>query len=96
MPTDVRIAGVRRDMARGLARFIAEADDYRDMPNLPRRQLLNGQLIWPKPHNVLPDFDAAPPWRGVDRQDSQRGAHHYAQAPAAGLSSVITIGAQRT
>jgi len=58
VPTDVRIIGVRRNMAWGLARFIAEADDCRDMPHLPRRQLPIGESIWPMPHNVLLDFDA--------------------------------------
>jgi hypothetical protein len=56
--TDARIARVRRHMAWGLARFIAEVEDYRDMPNLPRRELPIGQSIWPTPHNVLLDFGA--------------------------------------
>ena len=57
VPTDVRTVGVRRNMAWGLARFIAVAADCRDMPNLPRRQLPVGQSIWPTPHNILLDFD---------------------------------------
>jgi hypothetical protein len=57
-PTDTRIAGVRRRMARGLAQFIAEADHSRDVAGLPRRQLPIEGSIWPAPHNALLDFAA--------------------------------------
>jgi hypothetical protein len=57
-PTDARIHVVCRHMARGLARFIARADSFRDTPALPCRRLPDGEAIWPPPHNSLYDFEA--------------------------------------
>jgi hypothetical protein len=58
VPTDVRVPGVRRAMAVGLARFVAEAEACRGLAGLPRRPLPPEGMIWPKPHNVLFDFEA--------------------------------------
>ena len=57
-PTDVRIPGVRRAMAAGLARFMAEAEACRGVDSLPRKPLPPEGAIWPKPHNVLFDLKA--------------------------------------
>jgi hypothetical protein len=55
-PTDVRIPGVTEAMARGLARLGAEGRDLRSTPNLPEYTL--PAALWPKPHNILFDFEA--------------------------------------
>lgn len=57
-PTDATRAAVRRTMAAGLARLIAEADESRSLAGLPRRRLPTVSDIWPTPHNVLFDFAA--------------------------------------
>ena len=57
-PTDARIHVVCQHMARGLARFITRANGLRDTPGLPRRQLPDGEAVWPPPHNALFDFEA--------------------------------------
>jgi Phosphotransferase enzyme family len=56
VPTDVRVPGVRRQMAEGLARLMAEAETCRTIPGLPGRDVSVEGTIWPKPHNVLFDF----------------------------------------
>ena len=56
--TDVRHPGIRRLMARGLARFVSEADVCRSVGGLPRRTLPVEGVIWPRPHSVLFDFEA--------------------------------------
>jgi hypothetical protein len=58
VPTDARVPGVRRAMAAGLARFVAEAEACRGVDGLPRWPLPPGEAIWPTPHNVLFDFGA--------------------------------------
>ncbi len=57
-PTDVRVPGVRWSMAAGLARFVAEAEIFRDRDGLPRRTLPAAGAIWPRPHSALFDFEA--------------------------------------
>jgi hypothetical protein len=57
-PTDVRVPGVRRAMAGGLARFVAEAEACRGVGGLPRWPLPPEGALWPKPHNALFDFGA--------------------------------------
>lgn len=57
-PTDVRISGIRRRMAEGLARLVSEAETCLSIPGLPRRDIPTEEMIWPKPHNVLFDFTA--------------------------------------
>jgi hypothetical protein len=54
--TDVRIPGVRRAMAAGLSKFVRLSERYRDIEGLPHRLLPDH--IWPRPHNVLFDFEA--------------------------------------
>jgi len=54
--TDVRVPGVRRAMAAGLSQFVRLSGSYRDMEGLPHRLLPD--RIWPRPHNVLFDFEA--------------------------------------
>jgi hypothetical protein len=54
VPTDVRVPGVRRAMAAGLARFVRSSEPYRDVDGLPHRQL----SVWPRPHSPLFDFAA--------------------------------------
>jgi hypothetical protein len=58
IPTDVRIPGVRRQMAAGLARFVSGAEAFRDLEELPRRSLPIAGAVWPKPHSALFDFAA--------------------------------------
>src|SRR4051794_35162965 len=58
VPTDARVPGVRRAMAVGLARFVAEAEACRDVDGLPRRPLPPEGATWPRPHNALFDFEA--------------------------------------
>ena len=58
VPTDARVPGVRRAMAEGLARFVAEAEACRGVDGLPRRPLPPEGALWPTPHNVLFDFEA--------------------------------------
>ena len=58
VPTDARVPGVRRAMAAGLARFVAEAEACRGVDGLPRRPLPPEGALWPKPHNALFDFGA--------------------------------------
>jgi hypothetical protein len=58
VPTDVRVPGVRRVMAGGLARFLAEAEACRGVGGLPRWPLPPAGALWPKPHNALFDFGA--------------------------------------
>lgn len=53
--TDVRRPGVLEAMARGLARLVKAGADLVSTPGLPERALPAG--LWPKPHNVLFDFD---------------------------------------
>jgi len=54
--TDVRVPGVRRAMAAGLAQFVRLSESCRDVEGLPHRLL--PERIWPRPHNVLFDFEA--------------------------------------
>ena len=54
--TDVRVPGVRRAMAAGLSQFVTVSESYRDIEGLPHRLLPDG--VWPRPHNVLFDFEA--------------------------------------
>lgn len=54
--TDVRVPGVRRAMAAGLWQFVRLSESYRDIEGLPHRLL--PERIWPRPHNVLFDFEA--------------------------------------
>jgi hypothetical protein len=56
--TDTTRPGVRRAMARGLARLIAALDGCRDIAGLPCRTLPPADAIWPAPHNALFDFAA--------------------------------------
>jgi hypothetical protein len=56
--TDARVPSVRRAMADGLARFVAEAEACCHVSGLPRWQLPREDALWPKPHNVLFDFEA--------------------------------------
>ena len=58
VPTDARVPGVRRAMAAGLARFVAEAEACRGVDGLPQRPFPPDGASWPKPHNVLFDFGA--------------------------------------
>ena len=55
--TDVRVPGVRRAMAAGLAQFVRMSQSYRNLESLPRRPLPDCS-VWPRPHNVLFDFEA--------------------------------------
>jgi hypothetical protein len=55
--TDVRVPGVRRAMASGLLQFVRMSESYRDIEGLPRR-VLPDPSVWPRPHNVLFDFEA--------------------------------------
>jgi hypothetical protein len=55
--TDVRVPGVRRAMASGLLEFVRMSESYRDVEGLPRRALPD-RSVWPRPHNVLFDFEA--------------------------------------
>jgi hypothetical protein len=58
VPPDARFARVRRAMAAGLARFVAEATETcRGVDGLPPWLPPEGTL-WPKPHNALFDFEA--------------------------------------
>jgi hypothetical protein len=54
--TDVRVPGVRRAMAAGLSQFVRTSESYRDIEGLPHRLL--PERVWPRPHNVLFDFEA--------------------------------------
>ena len=54
--TDVRVPGVRRAMAAGLSQLVRLAESYRDTEGLPQRLL--PERLWPRPHNVLFDFEA--------------------------------------
>jgi len=54
--TDVRVSGVRRAMAAGLWQFVRVSESYRDTEGLPHRLL--PERVWPRPHNVLFDFEA--------------------------------------
>lgn len=54
VPTDVRVPGVRRAMAAGLARFMRSSEPYRGVDGLPHRLL----SVWPRPHSPLFDFAA--------------------------------------
>jgi hypothetical protein len=54
--TDVRLPGVRRAMAAGLSQFVRLSEPYRNIEGLPHRVL--PERIWPRPHNVLFDFEA--------------------------------------
>ena len=56
IPTDVRVPGVRRAMAVGLAWFVAEAEAARGVDGLPFLELPSDEAIWPEPHNALFDF----------------------------------------
>lgn len=56
MSTDVRVPGVRRAMAAGLAGFLAEAEAVRGVDGLPLMELPTDEAIWPEPHNALFDF----------------------------------------
>src|SRR5919206_3684706 len=58
VPTDARVPGVRRAMAAGLARFVAEAEACRAVDGLPRWPLPPEGALWPEPHNALFDFGA--------------------------------------
>jgi hypothetical protein len=58
VPTDTRVPGVRRAMAVGLARFVAQAKVFRGVESLPERLLPPEGAIWPKPHNALFNFGA--------------------------------------
>jgi hypothetical protein len=58
VPTDARVPGVRHAMAKGLARFVAEAEACRGVDGLPQKPLPAEDAIWPKPHNVLFDLKA--------------------------------------
>jgi hypothetical protein len=58
VPTDVRVPGVRRAMAVGLARFVAQVEVFRGVGSLPQRLLPPERAIWPEPHNALFDFEA--------------------------------------
>ena len=60
----VRVPGVRRAMAEGLARFVAEAEACRGVDGLPRWPLPPEGALWPKPHNALFDFVATAPGAG--------------------------------
>ena len=71
VPTDARVPGVRRAMAAGLARFVAEAEACRGVDGLPRWPLPPGEAIWSTPHNVLFDFDATT--RGAEWIDEVAG-----------------------
>jgi hypothetical protein len=55
-PTDVRIPGVMEAMAHGLARLVREGRELKSIPGLPEHSL--PVALWPKPHNVLFDFEA--------------------------------------
>ena len=67
-PTDPRLPEVRRTMAAGLARFVAEADAHRGVDGLPRRSPPPEGALWGKPHNALFDFEATV--RGAERIDA--------------------------
>jgi hypothetical protein len=56
--TDARLPVVRRAMASGLARFVTEAEAYRDLDGLPRREGIAEGVTWPEPHSALFDFEA--------------------------------------
>src|SRR5919202_1339152 len=58
VPTDARVPGVRRAMAEGLARFVAEAEACRGVDGLPRPLLPPEGALWSEPHNALFDFEA--------------------------------------
>ena len=55
--TDVRMPGVRRAMAAGLAQFVRMSESHQDVEGLPRRPLPD-RSVWPRPHNALFDFEA--------------------------------------
>jgi hypothetical protein len=55
--TDVRIPGIRTAMAAGLARFVTEAEAYRNLSDLPQRTMPPKEKIWPQPHNALFNFE---------------------------------------
>ena len=95
VPTDARLPGVRRTMAAGLARFVAEADAHRGVDGLPRRSLPPEGALWPKPHNALFDFEATV--RGAGRIDEvARPALRAMRRPGAAPSSATATGAPRT
>ncbi|HEV7689429.1 MAG TPA: hypothetical protein VGO52_01330 [Hyphomonadaceae bacterium] len=54
--SDVRKPGVRDAMARGLAEFIGAAAGYHS-EDLPDWRVRPDEPLWPKPHNVLFDFE---------------------------------------
>jgi len=58
VPTYARVPGIRCLMARGLARFMADAETCRNLDGLPWRPLPSEGVIWPTPHNALFDFEA--------------------------------------
>jgi hypothetical protein len=55
--TDVRKPGVRDAMARGLAEFIHAAADHLQETDLPDWRVRPEAPLWPRPHNVLFDFE---------------------------------------
>jgi hypothetical protein len=55
--TDVRKAGVRDAMARGLAEFVGFASAYLHESDLPDWRVRPEEPLWPKPHNILFDFE---------------------------------------
>jgi hypothetical protein len=55
--TDVRMPGVRDAMARGLAEFVSAAARYHIEADLPDWRVRPDEPLWPKPHNVLFDFE---------------------------------------
>lgn len=63
-PTDARLPGVRRVMAAGLARFLAEAQAARGALALPAWRPPPEPELWPPPHNAL--FDLAGTGRGAE------------------------------
>lgn len=64
--TDVRLPGVLEGMARALARLVRDGADLTTTPGLPVHAW--PAALWPKPHNVLFDFDATT--AGADWIDS--------------------------
>ena len=91
--TDARRSGVRQMMAAGLARFVTEAEHFRNLDGLPRRSLPAEGVIWPPPHNALFDVEATE--RGAEWIDDVASRALAVMRPAAAASSAIATGAPR-
>jgi len=55
--TDTRKPGVSEAMARGLAEFVSLASSHLGETDLPDWRVRPDEPLWPKPHNVLFDFE---------------------------------------